>query len=376
MESAVGLTPEDSWAEKWNTVLGDTIPGWEALFGATEQATGALDENTAASYAAREASRDVADATAAVASAQSAQALTADEAAKQQQAANEAYFDGLDILLQLSGAAIGYEQALDDMTASLKENGNTFDIGTQKGRDNARALDDLYASARDVIEAMIDQKAPQEEVARTADQMAREIEKAAGKSREGKDRAREYADALRAVPKDVNTDVNLNGRQALSRAEEIRAALARIKGKRVTVTVTEYHRVLRSSDVLQNERDNPFRRAAGGWIGSGPAVHRAGGGWVRGPGGPTDDLVPAMTGSGQRYRLSDGEYVVNAAAASANARLLEAINAGRLTTPAAPAPAGPLVGALTFNGYPRDAARDVIGALEEARFRAYGAARA
>jgi hypothetical protein len=44
------------------------------------------------------------------------------------------------------------------------------------------------------------------------------------------------------------------------------------------------------------------------------------GGWVRGPGGPRDDRVP--------IRASSGEFMVNAAAASRNAALLEAINSG------------------------------------------------
>lgn len=42
------------------------------------------------------------------------------------------------------------------------------------------------------------------------------------------------------------------------------------------------------------------------------------GGWISGPGGPRDDRVPAM--------LSNGEFVVNARSAEANASLLEAIN--------------------------------------------------
>lgn len=42
------------------------------------------------------------------------------------------------------------------------------------------------------------------------------------------------------------------------------------------------------------------------------------GGWISGPGGPRDDKVPAM--------LSDGEFVINAAAARRNAALVEAIN--------------------------------------------------
>lgn len=53
----------------------------------------------------------------------------------------------------------------------------------------------------------------------------------------------------------------------------------------------------------------------------------AGGGRVRGPGGPRSDSILA--------RLSDGEHVVNAKAANKNRALLEAINAGK--TPTLPA---------------------------------------
>ena len=54
----------------------------------------------------------------------------------------------------------------------------------------------------------------------------------------------------------------------------------------------------------------------------GPVQAFASGGFVSGPGGPRDDKVPAL--------LSDGEFVVNAAAYKKNRKLVEAINAGQL----------------------------------------------
>ncbi|NTG22048.1 tape measure protein [Agrobacterium rhizogenes] len=54
----------------------------------------------------------------------------------------------------------------------------------------------------------------------------------------------------------------------------------------------------------------------------GGPVKLAGGGSVRGPGGPRGDKIPAM--------LSDDEFVVNAAATKKNRALLEAINNGRV----------------------------------------------
>lgn len=62
----------------------------------------------------------------------------------------------------------------------------------------------------------------------------------------------------------------------------------------------------------------------GGSSGADPwaGLRLAGGGTVRGPGGPTGDKIPAM--------LSDGEHVTRAAMAKKYAPLLEAINADRL----------------------------------------------
>lgn len=53
---------------------------------------------------------------------------------------------------------------------------------------------------------------------------------------------------------------------------------------------------------------------------NGGMVKAAGGGHIRGPGGPTGDKIPAM--------LSDGEFVVRASATKKNRLLLEAINEG------------------------------------------------
>lgn len=70
------------------------------------------------------------------------------------QKANEELFRNSGLLLTLSGSEIGYQQALDDATASQKENGRTLDINTTKGRANKTALDNLASSANVQTEAM------------------------------------------------------------------------------------------------------------------------------------------------------------------------------------------------------------------------------
>jgi len=59
------------------------------------------------------------------------------------------------LLLTLSGAQIGYQQAVDDATQAVKDNGKTHDINTQKGRDNKTALDQVAASAIAQRDAML-----------------------------------------------------------------------------------------------------------------------------------------------------------------------------------------------------------------------------
>jgi hypothetical protein len=70
------------------------------------------------------------------------------------QKANEALTRMSGLLLTLSGAQIAYQQAVDDATAAVKENGRTHDINTAKGRANKTALDQVAASANAQMLAM------------------------------------------------------------------------------------------------------------------------------------------------------------------------------------------------------------------------------
>jgi len=71
--------------------------------------------------------------------------------------------------LTLSGAAISVEQALDDASRSVKENGRTLDIHTEKGRNNRLALDRLAAATNEQTESMIRNKVSTATAAKTAE---------------------------------------------------------------------------------------------------------------------------------------------------------------------------------------------------------------
>jgi hypothetical protein len=70
------------------------------------------------------------------------------------QKANDALTRMSGLLLTLSGSQIAYQQAVDDATASVKENGRTHDINSAAGRANKTALDQVAASANAQMLAM------------------------------------------------------------------------------------------------------------------------------------------------------------------------------------------------------------------------------
>ena len=95
--------------------------------------------------------------------------------------------------------------------------------------------------------------------------------------------------------------------------QNVNDALSGIKDKNVTVTGD-----LKFGGALSGKS---FSGGGGANFAKDLLLRQADGGFISGPGGPRDDLIPA--------RLSDGEFVVNAAATSQNRMLLEAINSGR-----------------------------------------------
>lgn len=68
----------------------------------------------------------------------------------------ESLFRLQNIQLQLSGAQISFQEALDNAAASLKDNGKTLDINTEKGRANKRALDEVARAANGQTQAIIE----------------------------------------------------------------------------------------------------------------------------------------------------------------------------------------------------------------------------
>jgi len=104
---------------------------------------------------------------------------------------------------------IDYQQAIDDVTASIKENGRTLDRNTEKGRNNERALISQAQAALDIAATL-----------KTADRVPflsrarKDLVDAAAKFTGNRKEAQKLATALGLVPQKVKTDVKLTGAEA------------------------------------------------------------------------------------------------------------------------------------------------------------------
>lgn len=213
-------------------------------------------------------------------------ATTAEEHAaaleEQAQAADDAWksikslSDGL---LGIRNAEVGFEAAIDDATASLKENGKTLDINTAKGRANRTALDNIASSGWAWIDQMREQGATDDELRAKMQRTRDEYIDVARKMGMSEKAAKELADQLGLIPGRITSEVEVDTSDATRRLNSwINAAQRR----QVSINVV----------------------ANTGGLGRLGYTAKAKGGSVVGPGTGTSDSIPAL--------LSNGEHVLTA----------------------------------------------------------------
>lgn len=144
--------------------------------------------------------------------------------------------------------------------------------------------------------------------------------------------------------KDGSVTVSAKTGTAVSNIGKVQSARDKLSDKSITITtnkVTVISTIVRNSassqaDALRKQAENfswhggLLRRADGGSVQYFPR-----GGYIDGPGTPTSDSILAQFGSGAQARVSDSEYVIQAAAVRKyGVRALDAINDGQLQLPA------------------------------------------
>lgn len=227
------------------------LKAWAAAASDTKHSTDALDDSVTAEVAAMKDAKDKAN----------------------------GLHDALDALngvhIAAGKAAIDVQDKVASLTKTLRDNGTTLDITTDKGRANMGAVYDLTAAINSHAQAVVDETGS---VAAGNDALKSsrdEFDKVLTHAGLSKDAIKNFNDTLLAIPKTVTVPIGADNSQALKALQEV---------------YDKGHNLL-------------YIQVAGG------ARAMATGGLVTGPGTETSDSVPVMA--------SRNEFILNAAAARA-----------------------------------------------------------
>jgi hypothetical protein len=248
-------------------------------------------------------------------------AATFDRQAAATQRANDALTRQSGLLLTLSGSQIAYEAALDDATASIKENGKTHDISTAKGRANKTALDQVAASAQAQTVAMRNAGDGNVSAAKHAEGARKNFIKLATQMGYTVPQAKAMAQSMIKIPNVTRTaklqadKKDLDAKLAAAKRALDNPKLTATKRAKLEARYDQLKAAVNAAQAKINGLKGKtvvVRYSAAGVTTWSAASTRGGGkqggigmkagGPVRGPGGPTDDRAGL-------FALSDNEHV-------------------------------------------------------------------
>lgn len=251
-----------------------------------------------------------------------AAAESQDALAKATSEAVDAIKDQIDVALGGRDAARGYQEAIDEASESLHDNGKTLDITTEKGRANSEALDRIAKAALDQAEAVRRAGGSEQDYRGQLERSRGQLIRTAESFGMSKTAARQYANQILGIPKKYDTRVKLDAAGALETAREVRYAIGRIKGKTVYVNIRET--TFRSAEDIAHSRGE---HRAGGVAGGGAAAGGARGGMVLvGEEGP--ELVNLGAGAFVRTAGATRSMMAGAASGGGGMATLEINSAG------------------------------------------------
>lgn len=145
-------------------------------------------------------------------------------------------------VIALSDADIAFQQAIDDMTESIKENGKTLNINTQAGRDNRTALNEIATAALGAAAAVTEMGGSQQDANGKLEDGYSAFVKAARGAGMSKRAAHDLAIEYGLLPKAKTTDVKARGAKgARSDVRNLRGEMNRLRDKTVTLTLRQVY---------------------------------------------------------------------------------------------------------------------------------------
>ena len=138
--------------------------------------------------------------------------------------------------LAASGGMIGLEAAIDQATASVRENKATLDLNTEAGRANRTALDGIAAAGLSAADGLNEAGASSDEVAKAQQRAYDQFIKVAGAMGLDADKAADLAREYGLIPGEVETEVSATGaKSAKTDVDNLRDSLNGLKDQTVYV---------------------------------------------------------------------------------------------------------------------------------------------
>ena len=139
--------------------------------------------------------------------------------------------------LDVSQAQINYQKAIDDATASVKENGRTLDISTEKGRANRDALNGIADATADLIESKAKQGATEGELQRIQDRGIIAFYKQAAAITKNKAEADRLTKAYFGIPGSRLTKLTADKKDADAKIKNLQAQLKKTHDKKTIAKI-------------------------------------------------------------------------------------------------------------------------------------------
>jgi hypothetical protein len=136
---------------------------------------------------------------------------------------------------ETQNTAINYQQALDDLTIALQNNGLSFDINEQAGRDNTRALQELASSSNEAAAAAYEQDGDVAKLTATLQANRDEMVNQMVQSGLTQEAASALVDQYMMTPEQITTKVKTDG--IPESKKEIEDLYSKAVDKTATITV-------------------------------------------------------------------------------------------------------------------------------------------
>ena len=250
----------------------------------------------------------------------------------------ESLFRATHTNLSAREAARGFQEAIDGVEASIKTNGTSLDINTEKGRANQAVLDKIANSGLAVVEANAKNGDSQKSLQGNLDETYQALVDGAGQFGITGTAAQDLARDVLKVPPGVDIKTWMSD-QAKRMAEQTKAAVDGIP-KHVNITIDTFKTTFEKIVGLPAQISDGSAGQGAGVYAPGFIPKKATGGRLAGyadggqlptsgPGTDTTDGFLGISSAGVPLaRVDAGEWIINGRSSSTYNRELAAINAG------------------------------------------------